>query len=132
MPPYYLSETHLRLFQWLERNSERDAAVLCHPMLGNYLPVLTGRRVFVGHWAETLDFPNKLRIAAALWKGEIPVQEAQRLFEQHRIRYALETEFERVAAGGQTALSRYGKVVLQVNGNRIFRLRWQSQRKEEE
>ena len=124
MPPYYLSENHLRLFNWLERNTRPDEAVLCHPMLGNYLPVLTGRKVFVGHWAETLNFVEKLKVATAIWKGLIPVEEAKRLFRQHRIRYALETDFERLAASGSTNLHRYGKVVFQAGKDLIFRLEW--------
>jgi len=124
MPPYYLSEGHLRLFNWLERNARPDEAVLCHPMLGNYLPVLTGRKVFIGHWAETLNFIEKLRVATAIWKGLIPVEEAGRLFRQHRIRYALETDFERLAADGSTNLHRYGRVVFQAGKNLIFRLKW--------
>jgi len=124
MPPYYLSENHLRLFNWLERNTRPDEAVLCHPMLGNYLPVLTGRKVFIGHWAETLNFVEKLKVATAIWKGLIPVEEARRLFRQHRIRYALETDFERLAANGSTNLHRYGKVIFQAGKDLIFRLEW--------
>jgi len=124
MPPYYLSENHLRLFNWLERNTGPDEAVLCHPMLGNYLPVLTGRKVFIGHWAETLNFVEKLKVATAIWKGLIPVEEARRLFRQHRIRYALETDFERLAANGSTNLHRYGKVIFQAGKDLIFRLEW--------
>jgi hypothetical protein len=124
MPPYYLSENHLRLFNWLEQNARPDEAVLCHPMLGNYLPVLTGRKVFVGHWAETLNFVEKLRVATAVWRGLIPVEEARGLFRRHRIRYALETDFERLAAGGSTNLHRYGEVVFQAGRDLIFRLKW--------
>jgi len=124
MPPYYLSESHLHLFNWLERNARSDEAVLCHPMLGNYLPVLTGRKVFIGHWAETLNFVEKLKVATAVWKGLIPVEEARRFFRQHRIRYALETDFERLAASGSTNLHRYGKVVFQAGKDLIFRLEW--------
>jgi len=124
MPPYYLSEHHLQLFRWLERHSDRQDGVLCHPMLGNYLPVLTGRKVFVGHWAETLNFPAKLRLATAVWEGSLPVELARQLFRTHQLHFALETEFERAAAQGTTALARYGKVVFQVGNNRVFRLRW--------
>jgi len=124
MPPYYLSENHLRLFNWLERNARSDEAVLCHPMLGNYLPVLTGRKVFVGHWAETLNFVEKLRTATAVWKGLIPDEEARRFFRQHRIRYALETDFERFAANGSTDLHRYGEAIFQAGKDLIFRLEW--------
>lgn len=123
MPTYFLSETHLQLMCWLEENADKDDAVLCHPMLGNYLPVLTGRKVFIGHWAETLNFRQKLSQAMAVWEGRLSLDEAQAFFRTHRLRYALETDFERGAAGGETALRRYGEVVYQVGNDAIIRLR---------
>ncbi|MCX7967760.1 MAG: hypothetical protein N3B10_04625, partial [Armatimonadetes bacterium] len=124
MPPYFLSERHLQLFRWLEKHTRSDEAILCHPMLGNYLPVLTGRRVFVGHWAETLNFGTKLKLAMAVWRGVIPTDEARETFQHHKIRYALETDFERLASDGQCELERYGEVVFQLGGDRVFRLNW--------
>ncbi len=124
MPPYYLSERHLQLFRWLEEKAQSDEAILCHSMLGNYLPVLTGLKVFIGHWAETIDFVAKLRLATAIWKGDISRGEAKEIFRQHKIRYALETDFERLASGGQCHLHRYGKVVFQIGEDKIFKLDW--------
>ncbi len=126
MPPYYLPETHLHLFRWLEQNIGREDAVLCHPMVGNYLPVLTGRRVFIGHWAETLNFAEKLQIAFAIWSGQMPIEQAQQFFRDHRIRYAVETAFERAAVGGATQLPRYGRVVFRLGDDRIFELAWET------
>jgi len=124
MPPYYLPERCLQLFRWLEENAQGDEAVLCHPMLGNYLPVLTGRKVFVGHWAETLNFGAKLKLAMAVWRGLVPPNEAREIFRQHKLRYALETDFERSASGGQCQLHLYGEVVFQRGRDRIFKLDW--------
>ncbi|MFN3422271.1 MAG: hypothetical protein ACK40X_11170, partial [Armatimonadota bacterium] len=124
MPPYYLSEQHLKLFRWLEQNTQIDEAILCHPMLGNYIPVLTGRKVFLGHWAETLNFGEKLKIAMAVWEGRISPDEAKKLFRRHRVRYAVESDFERGASGGQCGLHRYGEVVFQINDDRVFKLDW--------
>lgn len=124
MPPYYLSRQHLKLFDWIERNAKRGEAILCHPMLGNYLPVLAGKKVFIGHWAETLNFSEKLKFAVAIWRGLVPPEEAEKLFRQHKIRYVLETDFERIAASGSSNLSRYGKVAFKLGNNRIFWLKW--------
>ncbi len=124
MPPYYLPERYLQIFRWIEQHAQSDDAILCHPMLGNYLPVLTGHKVFVGHWAETLNFGTKLKLAIAIWRGVIPTDEAKEIFRQHKIRYALETDFERVASGGQCELHRYGEVVFQLGEDRVFKLNW--------
>lgn len=124
MPPYYLLARHLQLFRWTEENAKSDEAILCHPMLGNYLPVLTGKKVFIGHWAETLNFGRKLKVAMAIWRGVIPPDEAKEIFRQHKIRYAIETDFERSASQGECHLHRYGKVAFQIGEDRIFRLDW--------
>jgi len=60
MPPYYLSVDDLAAAEWLEHNAPSDAVVLCLPYLGSYIPSVSGRRVFIGHWAETLRFKEKL------------------------------------------------------------------------
>lgn len=125
MPPYFIAETHLQLFRWIEKNSGQGDAVLCNPMLGNYLPSLTGRKVFIGHWAETLNFERKLKQATAIWRGELSPEEAQAFFHNHGIRYALETDFERGIANGATALRRYGRIVHRVDNDIIFELKTQ-------
>ncbi|MFA0772389.1 MAG: hypothetical protein KEFWMYNX_000397 [Candidatus Fervidibacter sp.] len=62
--------------------------------------------------------------ATTIWQGQLRPEEAARFFERHRLRYALETDFERAAANGKTALSRYGSVVFAVGDDKVFRLRW--------
>ncbi len=36
-----------------------EKTILSHYVFGNFIPGLTGRRVFAGHWAETYKFQNK-------------------------------------------------------------------------
>lgn len=131
-PPYFLAERHLRLLAWIERHASKDDAVLCHPMLGNYVPPLTGRKVFIGHWAETLFFAEKLRQAMAVWQGQLRPEEAAQFFKHHHLRYALETDFERGAFNGKTALSRYGSVVFAIGDDKVFQLHWTKEVRQEE
>lgn len=58
MPPLYLAESDQKALRFLDNTTARDKAVLCLPFLGNYVPRETGRFVYVGHWAETLNFFN--------------------------------------------------------------------------
>ncbi|MCS7223630.1 MAG: hypothetical protein NZ959_03570 [Armatimonadetes bacterium] len=121
MPPYFLHRDQLTLLKRLEQEPDRGA-VLCNPMIGNYVPVLTGKPVFVGHWAETLDFVPKLREATRILRGEFPVDEAMAFFRRHHIAFALDTFWERLLCGGPTALERYGEIVFQVGEEKLYRI----------
>ncbi len=134
--PYYLRDWHLRLIGWLAKHSRPEEAVLCAYPLGNYLPVLTGRRVFIGHWAGTDQAGDKLLIARRIWRGELPVVEAQKLFRKHRLRYALATMYERHETKRRHKpeecsrmterfrLDLYGETVYRLGEDAIYRLRW--------
>jgi len=60
LPPYYLDEAEYQCLLWLQQHSEPDALILCVPQLGSYVPPLIGRRVYLGHWAETIRFADKI------------------------------------------------------------------------
>ncbi len=134
--PFYLRESHLRLMQWLAQHARPDEGILCHYALGNYLPVLIGRKVFLGHWAGTYRVRQKLRDAVLIWRGEMPPEKARRLFRQHRLRYALATLYERHATKPRHQpdecekvperfhLDRYGVIVYRVGSEAVYRLRW--------
>lgn len=134
--PFYLKEQHVKLIDWLARNSQPTEAVLCNYQLGNYIPALTGRRVFIGHWGGTVKVREKLEIARRIWKGELPVNEAKKVFRKHRLRYAIASVYERHATKPKHKpqncslfpehfrLDRYGKVVFRVGEDAIYRLDW--------
>lgn len=134
--PYYVRERHLKLMDWLAKHSRPGDAVLCAYPLGNYLPVLTGRRVFIGHWAGTNRVHDKLLTARKIWRGEMPISEAKNLFRKHHLRYALATMYERhetkrrhkpeecSQVTGQFRLNFYGEVVYRIGSDAIYRLRW--------
>ncbi len=60
MPPFSLPDPDLAALDWLPAHSADDAVVLCLPYVGNYVPGRIGRTVFVGHWAETINYVEKL------------------------------------------------------------------------
>ncbi len=45
--------------KWLEENSPENAVILSSLDVGQYIPGITGRRAFLAHWAQTLDFYSK-------------------------------------------------------------------------
>ncbi len=57
--PYYLCCDEVTAMEWLAEHSPPDAIVLSSYDTGRYVPALSGRRAFLAHWAQTLDFYDK-------------------------------------------------------------------------
>lgn len=58
--PLFRGDTEVASVEWLHANTPRTAIVLGGYESGNYVAARAGNRVVVGHWAETVDYANKL------------------------------------------------------------------------
>jgi len=66
---FYLPTGYDQAFQWLRKNGDTSTVVLTAPVSGNFVPGKTGRRVFVGHNVETIDFETKREQAVMFYGG---------------------------------------------------------------
>jgi uncharacterized membrane protein len=57
--PYYLYRDEIAAMEWVAEGTPVDAVVLSALETGQYLPALSGRRAFLAHWAQTVDFYDK-------------------------------------------------------------------------
>lgn len=106
LPPLYLRSDQTAALDWLNRQQMRDdEAVLCNSMLGAYVPARTGARTYVGHWAETLDYPRKLQAFAAFLRGTMPNDQRIELLRNQRIRYIVIGPEERAYADCEVSLN---------------------------
>jgi hypothetical protein len=98
MPPLYLRTDVVSAMKWLGKNADPNDAVLCMPLEGSYVPGMAGNTVFIGHWAETLNYQEKL--ALALWFFSLQPQPFDRreFMARNGLDYILYTANE-VAAG---------------------------------
>lgn len=104
MPPLYLREEQGAALGWLNGRVSADEAILCNNLLGSYLPSRAGAKTYVGHWAETLDYPRKLRLFAEFLSGRMPGSERVKLLREEGIRYLLIGPEERAIARGEPRL----------------------------
>jgi hypothetical protein len=96
MPPLYLTTGDADALRFLQKNSEpRSSAVLCLPFLGNYVPRETGRFAYIGHWAETLHFQEKLGEAGRFYSGQMEAAEARKWLRRNRIHFVLIGAYEK-------------------------------------
>lgn len=89
MPPLYLRADQCDALKWLDERADYGDVLLCNSFLGSYAPSLAGTRVYLGHWAETLHFPQKLRVFAAFFDAETDDSARQDFAHQEGISYIL-------------------------------------------
>jgi hypothetical protein len=59
LPVLFHSASQMAAFNWLHDNLARDDTLLASYETGNLIPAWTGHRVFVGHWAESANWPER-------------------------------------------------------------------------
>lgn len=64
---YFLEKSELEAMHWLRDNTDSEDIVLSSYGIGNYIPRISGNRVFLGHWAQTIDFQNKKALVSKFY-----------------------------------------------------------------
>jgi len=98
----YLPGDLVAVFDWLKTNSDHDAVLFSSYLTGNLAPSMTGLRVFLGHYGQTIRGDEKGAQVTAFYTGALSDEAAQQLFIEHRIRYVIYGPFERAMWGGFT------------------------------
>jgi hypothetical protein len=85
-PKAFLSQGEMTSIEWLGQNSEPDDVVLASLEVGNAIPGRIGRRVFYGHWAETMYVDQKRALVAAFF-SDMPEADRRALLHDYGVRY---------------------------------------------
>jgi hypothetical protein len=91
----YIPADLVAAFDWLSKTSERNAVVFSSYMTGNLAPSMTGLRVYLGHYGQTINSDEKGARVAAFFTGAMSDEDAHRLFHEQRVSYVVYGEFER-------------------------------------
>jgi hypothetical protein len=94
-PRRYVHVDLVAAFDWLRANSEPDAVLFSSYLTGNVAPSMTGLRVFLGHYAQTLHSDEKGAQVTAFYTNAMADETVRRLFAEHRVRYIIYGQFER-------------------------------------
>jgi len=92
MPPLYLRPDQRGALDWLDGEAMQSDLLLCNSFLGSYAPSLAGCRVYVGHWAETLHFQQKLGKLAWFLRADTPDANREAFCREEGITYVLRDE----------------------------------------
>jgi hypothetical protein len=91
----YISADLVAAFSWLNRTPTRDAVVFSSYLTGNLAPSMTGLRVYLGHYGQTINSDQKGAQVTAFFTGAMTDEDARRLFREQRVSYVVYGEFER-------------------------------------
>ena len=119
-PPIYLDAADAAAMQWLGQNARRDDVILSSSVMGSYTPTYCRAKVWVGHWAETLDFQKHLRAANQFFSVS-PTPRALRASGLTMVYYG---QWERaISGGGAVDMANAGlQMVYDEQGVRIYRV----------
>ena len=92
--PYYMPTDTVAAYDYLETQVASDDVVLSSLTVGQYVPMLTGARAFLAHWAQTLDFYGKENMVAAFFSVETDDETRQDVLRQYSVDYVLFTPEE--------------------------------------
>lgn len=85
--PYYLHRDELAAMRWLENNAKPDHVVLSSLTIGQYLPAMTGTYAFIAHWAQTIEFYDKLEMMERFFSPDTSDRDRQQILDRYRVQY---------------------------------------------
>jgi hypothetical protein len=92
----YVSVDLVAAFEWL-RQVDPEAVLFSHYLTGNIAPSMTGSRVFLGHYGQTINADEKGAQVTAFYTGAIDDSFARELFSENGVRYVIYGPFERAS-----------------------------------
>lgn len=83
--PYYLDKDELEALYWLNENTKSEDVVLSDYGIGNYIPRMSGNSVFLGHWAQTINFEQRKKDVEQFYSGSDDFR--KNILDNHNINY---------------------------------------------
>lgn len=118
--PLYLSEDFVASFDWLKNNVQSDEVIFSSYWTGNFIPRYSGKKVFLGHWAQTIFAQEKIEIVKDFFSDKLSEEEINKLFKNHNIQYIFYSQLEEEI--GKIDLDRFGNKVFENNEVKIIKI----------
>ncbi len=97
--PVYWDQSLFRGFQWINRATPPDAALLMFPPAGIFAPAVAGRAVYAGHWGETPRFQEKIKPVHDFFWGNWTAEQRREFLREARVAYVVDTMQKQFAPG---------------------------------
>ncbi len=87
--PYYLLKTEIASLDYLNTHVTSEDVVLASLNMGEFVPMWTGARSFLGHWAQTLDFYGKTDMVKAFYNSTTADSQRQDILRTYGVDYVI-------------------------------------------
>lgn len=105
--PFFLYRDEVAAIDWLEEEAPPESIVFSAYEAGRYIPGLSGQRVFLGHWAQTVDFFNKRDMVTEFFAETTSDTRRQEILHAYDVDYLFYGQVERELGGYQPDTSTY-------------------------
>jgi uncharacterized membrane protein len=118
--PFFRSVDEVEAVKWLRENGAQDAIVFGGYETGNYIASHAGNPVWLGHWAETVDWSKKYDIAEQFYSNDRDDAWRRNLLDRYNVNYVWYGDLERQLGDFEPAHVNYLVPVYQVRDVTIF------------
>jgi hypothetical protein len=96
--PFYHEQAEVEAVDWLAAHTSDDDTVFTTYWTGSHIAARAGNRVFLGHWAETMNYAQKMDEARAFF-GQASDEWRKELLRDYNISYLFYGPRERALSG---------------------------------
>jgi hypothetical protein len=121
--PYYLQNSEIAAFKWLEQNAQGAQVVFSSETTGQYVPMFTGAHAYLAHWAQTVDYFNKRDAVKAFYDAGTSDAAREQILRTHGVKYVLAGPAERELGAYDPASSSLLVLSFENADVRIFRFK---------
>lgn len=125
--PYYLHRDEIAALQWLDDQTSSEAVVLSAYETGRYVPSVAGKRAFLGHWAQTVDFYSKRELVDEFFDVDTSDLRRQQILQQYSVDYVLYGPAEQILGDYVPDDSALLSPVFSASGARVYAVKPQAQ-----
>lgn len=111
LEPFYLSKETVASFNWLKNNVKENEIILSSYETGTFIPRYSGKKVFLGHWAQTIFAEQKSHLVSNFYSQKLTSEKIKKFLKNNNIKYIFYSDFEK----------RFGLINLENIGKKVFK-----------
>ena len=116
----YRPQAELDALDWLAEIADKNTVVMGTERTGNYLPIRTDLRPFLGHGPETLYSADRREQVKLFFRGELSSNERERLLTEAGVQYVMFGQLERDLNDDPSVWNSGMSVIYDQNGYLIY------------
>ena len=121
-PSLFYKTSEVAAIDWLGEHSSPTDTVLSSYPTGNYIPARIGHRVFLGHWAETIDFDAKQKAVNRFFAAATSDGERRDLLRRYSLAYVFHGPREQSLGGFDPTKAHYLRLAFTQQNVNIYQV----------